>query len=144
MATLEQLGVTTERQFQTDNSSLNLGGLELSNASKKTTKLTLTLPTATPIKAEFCSEGLAKKLIKIFKKELQTGDQSFDDAVYITTETPEATTRFLESPEVRALVAALVATGPLEINSNTVTAVTPNHVHDEDEDVNRLVAALLR
>ena len=136
MATLAQLGITTQRQFLSDSA--------FSGALKKTTKLTLTLPKASPLKAEFIPEGLTKKLSKLFTTELQTGAPSFDTAIYITTDTPQATASFLESDDVRALVARLVANGPLSIVENTVTAVVPHHDHGEDDNVTQLVAAVLR
>ena len=113
-------------------------------ASKKATKLTLTLPVATLIKAEFCPEGVAKKFAKLFTREVHTGDQGFDDAVYITTDTPEETASFLISPDVRARLAALAAIGPVTINGNTVTAVVLYHTNDDDETVTEFIATLLR
>lgn len=144
MATLKQLGVTTQRQFNTETAALNIGGTDIVGSSKKTTTLTLTLPVTTPIKAHFCPEGVTKKIAKMFKRELHTGDSGFDDAVYITTDTPEETASYLISPDVRALIAALVAIGPLEISGNTVTAVVLYHTHDDDENVTQLVTTLLR
>src|ERR1700712_357739 len=144
MATLKQLGVTTQRQFLTDTAGLQLGALEVGGTTRKTTKLTLTLPTASAVKAEFSAEGVAKKITKFFRHELQTGDAIFDGAVYITTDTQEATACFLMSPDVRVLVAALVAIGPVQINANTVTAVTLYHSYDDDENVTNLVGAVLR
>lgn len=144
MATLKQLGVTTRRQFNTETAALNLGGVDIVGSSKKTTTLTLTLPAATPIKAHFCPEGMTQKFAKMFKRELHTGDPGFDDVVYITTDTPEETASYLISPDVRALIAALVAIGPLEISGNTVTAVVLYHTHDDDETATELVMTLMR
>jgi hypothetical protein len=66
-------------------------------SEKETTEVTLTLPRATAVAATFSKEGIGKKLVKIFKKELQTGDQAFDDAIYISTDTPELTKALLSS-----------------------------------------------
>jgi hypothetical protein len=143
MATLEQLGVTVARSFNTETSSTQVGGIELSSSEKKTTRLTLGLPKEAKIKAEFCTESFAKKLIKIFKKEIQTGDQVFDDAIYISTETPEATAQFLTNADLRMTILALVESGPIQISGKTVTAVVADHSHDEDPGVVRLLSALL-
>jgi hypothetical protein len=143
MSTLEQLGVTVKRSFNTESSSTNIGGIEVASSSKKTTQLTLSLPKEASIKAEFCAEGLAKKIIKVFKKELQTGDKAFDDAVYISTETPEATARFLDHAEVRRAIATLIASGPIQISGTKVTAVTADHTEEDDAGVVKLITALL-
>lgn len=143
MATLEQLGVTVARSFNTETSSTQVGGIELSSSEKKTTRLTLGLPKEAKIKAEFCAESFAKKIIKIFKKEIQTGDQVFDDAIYISTETPEATAQFLTNADLRMTILALVESGPIQISGKTVTAVVADHSNDEDPGVVRLLSALL-
>ena len=135
MSELKSLGVIVERTFQTSSTSLN----ELELSSNESTKLTLTLPREVEIKATFSKEGLGRKLVKLFKKELQTGDQQFDDAIYISTDTPEATKELLASAEVRRAIALCVTTGgPLEIEGKIVTAELPGR-HEDGDDVNTLV-----
>lgn len=144
MKTLEQLGVTTKRAFITESSSSNLGGLELSTSTKERTKLTLTLPQPAPINATFQTEGLGQKISKIWKSELQSGDPAFDDAVYITTETPEATAHMLQSSAVRTLLRGLLEEGPVSISGNIVTLTVAGHIEGEDESAVRLINMLLR
>ena len=75
------------------------------------TTWTVTLPRASAVVASFTREGLSHKLKKIVKKELQTGDARFDDAVFIATDTPDDTAKLLAAAEVRAAVAAIIAAG---------------------------------
>lgn len=135
MSELKSLGVIVERSFQTNSTSIN--GIEV--GSKESTKLTLTLPRAVEIKATFSKEGFGRKLIKLFKKELQTGDKEFDDAVYISTDTIEATKALLASADVRRAIAACVTSGgPVEIEGAVVTAELPGR-HEEGDTTDTLV-----
>lgn len=118
MSELETMGVAVTRRYLS--SSTNVNGVALS--TNETTELTLALPRETPLQATFSKEGLGRKLLKIFKKELQTGDAEFDSAIYISTDTMDETKKLLESPEVRRAIAALVSTGgPIEIDGMVMT-----------------------
>ena len=64
-----------------------------------------------PIRASFRPEGITQKAIKLFKREIQVGDPEFDDAVYISTDTPELTAGLLESEGVKGAILELVASG---------------------------------
>jgi len=103
----------------------------------------LVLPKEARIKASFSKEGLVKKLVKLFKKELQTGDQAFDDAVYISTDTPEATAIFLTDPNLRAIIAELVEHGGVEIEGTTLSCELIGKVQNEPDELVRLVKAAL-
>lgn len=144
MKTLAQLGIKTRRSFITESVSSEVEDFEISNTTKKSTQLTLKLPQPAPFSASFSTEGLAHKIVKIWKSEVQTGDQEFDEAVYISTENPEAVAHTLQSEEVRTLIRALLASGPLTIADTLVTLTIPEHVEGEDETVVRLMNALLR
>jgi class 3 adenylate cyclase len=86
------------------------------------TTWTVTLPRSAAVVASFTREGLGHKLKKIVKKELQTGDPGFDDAVFITTDTPAETAALLAPPDVRAAVAAIVAAGgAIAVDARRVT-----------------------
>jgi hypothetical protein len=140
MMSLEKLGVSVQRRFLTSSSSIN--GIEVSG--KQSTELMLTLPRATSVKASFAREGLGRKLIKVFKRELQTGDRAFDDAIYIATDTADATRALLADDRVRAAIAATVMSGGrIEIDESTVTAQIDGHTEGEDAHVVRVVEALL-
>lgn len=141
MFDLASLGITVQRSFVTNSTEVNgiaLGGSEL-------TELAFTLPTtATPLHVTFSKEGLGKKLVKIFKKELQTGDATFDTTVYVSTDTPETTGKLLESNVVRAIVARIVAGGGhVEIDGGFVKLLVPGHQDTEDDDTITLVTALV-
>ncbi len=140
MTSLENLGVSTKHRHVTSSTSIN--GIEVS--AKETTELTLTLPRPTAVKATFAREGLGRKVLKLFKKELQTGDPAFDDAIYIATETAEATRALLADERVRAAIAAtVIAGGRIDIADATVTAEVAGRVDGADAHVERVVAALL-
>ena len=67
MSELESLGVQVAKREKIT-SSTSIQGMELS--SNATTKLTLALPNATPLKLSLSKEGFGRKLTKLFKKEL--------------------------------------------------------------------------
>lgn len=140
MSELAKMGVTMELAFQTSSTSIN--GMQLSE--NETTEVTLTLPRVTQVAATFSKEGIGKKLVKLFKKELQTGDQAFDDAIYISTDSPELTKALLSSETIRALIALHVGTGgPIEIHGATVKVVLAGRQDIEDPAVVDLARALL-
>lgn len=139
MSELASLGVNVERSFTTQ--SAQVGGVTVSQ--KTTTKFTLSLPKAARLKASFSKEGLTTKVVKLFKKELQTGDASFDDAVYVSTDTPETTAAFLSDPSVRALITELVDIGGVEIDGQTIACELLGKVQNEPADLVRLVRATL-
>ena len=140
MSELASMDVTMKLSFQT--SSTEISGMQLSE--KETTEVTLTLPRATAVAATFSKEGIGKKLVKIFKKEMQTGDTAFDDAIYISTDTPEPTKALLSSDVVRALITLHVGTaGPIEIEGSTVKLVLAGRQDVEDPAAVTLARALL-
>jgi hypothetical protein len=141
MSELANMGVAVSRKFLTSSSSVN--GIEISN--NETTQLTLTLPRETPIKATFSKEGLGRKLLKLFQKELQTGDTRFDAAIFISTDTPDATKAFLDAPDVREAIGSSVCnTGPVEIDGASLTLEVPGHEAGEPFAAVVLARSLLR
>ncbi|MBL8684669.1 MAG: hypothetical protein JNK05_36170 [Myxococcales bacterium] len=81
-----------------------------------------TLPSAPSVQATFASEGFFTMVKKLFSREIQTGDEAFDRAVFIQTTTPEATQAWLASPEVRSALATIVNSGEsFSIEGSTVT-----------------------
>jgi hypothetical protein len=137
---LEAMGIQVKRVFKSSSTSIN--GMEL--ASGETTEFTLLLPRATAIKAHFTKEGLGKKITKLFKKELQTGDAAFDDAVFIATDTPDTTTRLLASEDVRGAISLTIQTaGPVDIDDATVKIEVQGRQDGDDAAVTTLAKALL-
>ena len=61
--------------------------------------------------ASFTKESLGKSIVKIFKRELQTGDAFFDDMVYIATNNKETTEKFLEEDAVRDYITDVISQG---------------------------------
>jgi hypothetical protein len=76
-----------------------------------TTTWTVTLPRPSSVVASFTREGLGHKLKKIVMKELQTGDKTFDDAVFIATDTPVETAALLATPRCAWRSPAIVSAG---------------------------------
>jgi hypothetical protein len=140
MSDLERMGVKVKRSFESSSTSIN--GMQLS--ANETTKLELALPRDTGVQATFSKEGIGAKVAKIFKKELQTGDRAFDDAVFIKTATTEATEKLLKSARVREIIALSVSTaGPVEIDHGRVHVTLVGRRDDEDPEVVALVKELL-
>jgi hypothetical protein len=141
MSELQSLGVEIEKREKIT-SSTAISGMELSGSV--TTKLVLVLPTASPLAVTFSKEGFGRKLTKLFKKEIQTGDAAFDGAIYISTDSPEATKQFLTSQDARAAIDFCVqAAGPVEIDSDRVTLEVPGHEDDIPPQVVAIVRAVI-
>jgi hypothetical protein len=139
MSELGKLGITVKRVTET--SSTSVSGLELS--SNTHTKVTMTLPRPTKLKATFSPESTAKKIIKIFKKELQTGDPHFDDEIYISTDTPEETKAFLDE-EVRNAIGFVVTTGgPCEIHGDTLVVCITGDDQSETNEMLMIARAVV-
>jgi hypothetical protein len=137
---LDQLGVTSKYNHFT--STVEVNGVEVKRT--ETTRFTMTLPQAAKLTVSFTKEGLVQKFVKLFKNELQVGDAEFDKAVYISTDSQDATKRFLESPQMRALILELVRSGSVEINGTTVKAEAPGHLSEAPAELAALVSAVLR
>jgi hypothetical protein len=139
MSELDKLGIKVERVHQT--SSTSVQGVEL--GSNETTKLTLTLPTPVKIKATFTPESVGKKVIKLFKKEVQTGDAHFDSEIYISTDTPEETMAFLDE-DVRNAIGFIVTNGgPLEIHDTTLSIIVAGNEQGETNEILTIARALV-
>jgi len=108
---------------------------------EETTKLGVRTEVSYQSSTSFSREGLGKKLAKLFKKELQTGDRAFDDAIYISTDTPETTAKLLADEQVRGTISLYVTTGgPIEIHGNKMCVTLLGRQNNEDP----VVVALLR
>ena len=137
-ANLESMGITVQRSFTAG--SADTSGITTSES----TQLAFTLPKPSSLLATFSKEGLGKKLTKLFKKELQTGDSAFDVTVYVSTDTPEATARFLESKVVRSIVTRIVGSGgSVEVDGAFVKLELTGHHESDDDDTVTLVRALI-
>jgi len=138
MSELEKLGVTVQRRF------LLQTGEATDENNAELTELAFTLPKSTEIQATFSRESLATKVLKVFKKEIQTGDPLFDEAVHIKTDTAEPTTALLESTVVRASIESLVINhGALELAGALVKIAMPGRRAVDEEVAINVVRALV-
>lgn len=111
------------------------------------TRMICVLPNATPLHVTFSKERFVEKIAKLFKSEVQAGEPLFDAAVYISTDTPELTKRFVSSIEIRNPLAMLVLTGPVTIEVDRVTLEMPGYDEGDDsvtEDAFVILRALLQ
>ncbi|MBA3538983.1 MAG: hypothetical protein H0T79_05085 [Deltaproteobacteria bacterium] len=135
MSELETMGITVQRSFAS--TSTEVGGVAVGGS--EATQLAYSLPHASPVQATFSKEGFGKKLSKLFKKEIQTGDAAFDSAVYVSTDTPQETSALLESAVVRGVLARLVnAGGSAAIDGAAVTFELAGRHEDKDADADLL------
>ncbi len=138
MSELETMGITVHRSFVA--SSTEVDGVQ----ATELTELAFTLPRPSEVHATFSKEGIGNKLVKMFKKELQTGDAAFDAAVYIRTDTPEATATLLGSAGVRDLIARIVNGGGfVELDGPFVKIEIAGRHETEDPDTVTFVRALI-
>ena len=138
--TLASMGVTTQKIIQT-------GGAIAAGAmsGQEVTRYNMRLPVSTRLQANFRKESWGDGIVKVFKKELQTGDAEFDKLVYISTDTPTRTQAFLTT-EMRSAIAYMLDTGgSLEINNENVSAVSGgiDAPDQDDKTVLTIVRALL-
>ena len=111
LAELEALGFSYKKVDTTSSSGFEINGIPVSQSSSFGERYEWTLPRPATFEAAFGPEGFAKKLVKIFKKEIQMDDAPFDDAVYVSTSDEENTRAFLSDATIRASIAALVNEG---------------------------------
>jgi len=118
--TLAGMGVQVQKVVQT--ATISSGAVDLSR--NEVTRYQMRLPVSPQLKASFRKESWGDALVKVFKKELQTGDAEFDKLVYVSTDTPERTSAFL-TPEMRQAIAFTIDMGgTLEIDNELVVAVS--------------------
>lgn len=129
MANLADLGVKVER----------------GKAKDGVTEVRYILPKSTKVEATFAYEGLTERMVKIFKKEVQTGDALFDEHVHIKTETPDETSALLDSIELRAIIEGIVSEGgAVEVDGATVKVELKDAASLDPERESHFIEALLR
>jgi hypothetical protein len=83
-------------------------------------------------------------VLKIFKKEIQTGDGIFDEAVMIKTDTVDETAALLESTDLRAIIERVITNGGgIEIDGTSVKMGLPGRQDGVDEVTLLFVQTLL-
>jgi hypothetical protein len=138
MAERGKLGVEVKQRF------LSRAGEETAADQAEFTELAFTLPREGKVSASFGAESLGTTLRKVFKKEIQTGDGIFDEAVNIRTDTTDETVALLESEDIRATIESLVVKGGvLEIDGAFVKIELPGKRAADDELAMNVVRALV-
>ncbi len=113
-AALEARGAHLERSGQRERSTW-LGSARDSDGYSER----WLLPARPSVQASFVHEGLRQKLGKLFTRELETGDEDFDKAVFIATTTPAETRALLARPEaLEAIYTAVTHGGLVTIDGN--------------------------
>ena len=109
---LESIGFSydTITTFETT-PPLEVYGIPVGGSTTVGIRYTWSVTNPSSVEASFSREGLGKKLVKLFKKELQVGDKGFDDVVYIATSSQRKTSAFLADERTRATVADIVSEG---------------------------------
>ena len=131
MSDLAALGVTVERK------TVTVDDVEL-------TELTVTLPKSTGVEASFSSEGLADKLLKIFKKEIQSATRCSTSRCTSRPTRLEATEALLQSSDLRAIIERVIVNGgAIEIDGNTVKMEIVGRQQTDDEVFNLFIKTLL-
>ncbi|HSH01572.1 MAG TPA: hypothetical protein VLL52_03565 [Anaerolineae bacterium] len=104
-----------------------------------------TLPQQVDIQANFGPEKLQHKVIKILRREIQTGHEIFDDVVYIATNTKKATETFLQNAEVRRIIYNIVQLdGSITIDHRQVRFLTHGETKSKAEPNKAEMARFLR
>jgi hypothetical protein len=66
------------------------------------------LASGSKVRARFVKQGWAERAKKVFVKEVEIGVKSFDDAVYIATDTPDEVRALLKHHRAQSALVALV------------------------------------
>ena len=111
IGSLERAGVIHSKSDTSSSSSFAIGGIPLGGSTTVGERHAWKLPSESKLQAVFSPEGLSKKLVKIFKKELQVGDAAFDTVVYIDTADKETAAAFLGDEGHRDVVLDFVGEG---------------------------------
>lgn len=111
LSRLQESGCQHSRSTFSNTRSFNLSGIEIPISDKEGVTYAWTLPATSDLKVAFAKEGVGKKLIKLFTRELQTGDVSFDDLVYISTKDQARVATLLADDDVRATILDVVSRG---------------------------------
>lgn len=119
--------------------------LQMPGLNEEVTRYEMRLPVSPRLEASFRKESWGDSLVKVFKKELQTGDPAFDKLVYISTDTLERTRAFLTPEMQEAISFTIDMGGTLEIDNENVVAVSGgiDAPGEDDRTVLKIVRGLL-
>ena len=129
-----EAGATVKTKRSRHTSSNSIQGIEVTSSTTYSCERHWSLPGMTTVRATFTPEGFTHKLRKLFSSEIQVGDPMFDDAVFVSTNTNEATVAFLNKPGVQDAIYGFVTSGgSVSINRaalsiSTVDSDNPEHL----------------
>jgi len=96
-----------------------------------------------PIRAKMAPQGLIEGVKKVFAKEVEAGDPAFDDAVYITTDTPDEVAALIAHPRAREALRILVEKGCVVDIARGAIDVTQREAEGPSEDEHAEILALV-
>jgi hypothetical protein len=132
LGSLRQQGIQVERVETSSSTSFQINGIPVTSGVEQGARYTFT-GVQSELKVVFQKEGVLKKIVKIFSSELQTGDQAFDQLVYINTNDKEKTGTFLQDEGNREIIAKIIGRGGnLSIDGDTVVSEIPNDADPEE------------
>jgi hypothetical protein len=104
--------------------------------------LTAALPKPCGVHARFVHQGFLERAKKMFVNELEVGSSFFDEGIYVSTDTREATARLLESKRTQQALLLLVDPSRFVEVESTVVRVIDHDVHDDGRDATAELLAL--
>lgn len=141
---LTAAGATFKKSEHSSSSSVNLGPIPISQSHKETVVFEWNLPAAASFRARFSKEGAGKKLVKLFKHEMQTGNVDFDASVYIETPDEAATRSLLENDAIRTKILDVVsAGGSIDIAGERVRYEIVDATSKDEEAMCDVIAAIM-
>jgi len=111
VGSLVKAGVTHDKSDTSSSSSFAIAGVPVGGTTTVGERHVWKLPSESKLEVVFGPEKLSKKIVKIFKKELQVGDPAFDSLVYIDTADKDVTQRFMAAKGRRGIVSGFIAEG---------------------------------
>jgi hypothetical protein len=104
--------------------------------------LTASLPKPCGVRARFVHQGFLERAKKMFVNEVEVGSSFFDEGIYVSTDTREATARLLESKRTQQALLLLVDPSRFVEVESTLVRVTDHDVHDDGRDATAELLAL--
>lgn len=140
MSELDSITESVNRSTHTNTVRLN----NVVVSQKTTTQYMIRLKAPSPYRFTLKGEGVVEKVVKLFKKELQTGDADFDAKVYISTDSPDETARFLSDENNRLLALGFVRVAPVEVDGAVVQLEVEGSTNEDSRELVLLIKALQR
>jgi hypothetical protein len=104
--------------------------------------LTAALPRPTGVAARFVNQGILERAKKVFLNEIEVGSSWFDESIYVSTSTREATEKALENPRAQQALILLVDPSRRVEIEDTVIRVSDDDVRDDGRDATAELLAL--